>query len=62
VPPRATKYARTKARRRARARTLARHWLLVSLEDQVVVPLELVCAALGLDPAALADTVRRRCA
>jgi hypothetical protein len=63
TPPRhATAYARRAARLDRRRHALAVAWLLGQLDDQVDVPLELVCAALHLEPAALADTVRRRCA
>jgi hypothetical protein len=39
--------------------TLAQRWLLGELEREVDVPLEWVCLALHLEPAALASVVRR---
>jgi hypothetical protein len=41
---------------------MARLWLLGALDGEVLVPVQLVCDALGLDAAALAAAVRRRCA
>jgi hypothetical protein len=61
-PPTATPFARAQARRRATARVLARRWLLGELDGDVVVPLTVACGALGLDPQAVADAVRRRSA
>jgi hypothetical protein len=40
-------------------RTLARRWLCGELEDQVAVPVRLVCDLLGIDVDALAAVVRR---
>jgi hypothetical protein len=42
-------------------RRAARAWLTGTLDDQVVVPVQMVCDAFGLDPAALAAVVFRRC-
>lgn len=44
------------------ARALARRWLLGELDAEVVGPITVACSALGLDPEALADAVRRRSA
>ena len=43
----------------ARRRVLARQWLLGELEHQVAVPVAVACAAVGIEPAALASVVRR---
>jgi hypothetical protein len=42
-----------------RRRQLARQWLLGELEHQFAVPVAVACAAVGIDPAALAAVVRR---
>lgn len=43
-------------------RALARSCLCGELDDQVQLPVHTVCAALGVDPDALAQAVRRRSA
>src|SRR5262249_45007974 len=63
-PPCSNTECRDRARagpRRARrhTRTAARRWLLGELEDQVAVPVAVACAAVGVNPAALASVVRR---
>jgi hypothetical protein len=63
APPRpATAYAREVARDEHRRRAVAVAWLLGELDGAVPLPVTLACAALDLDPAALAVAVRRRCA
>ena len=61
-PRRSATYARTAAALAQSRRELAIAWLLGALEDQVQLPVHTVCAALGVDPDALAQAVRRRSA
>jgi hypothetical protein len=45
-----------------RRQALAVAWLVGTLDDQVVLPVTVVCDALGIDAGTLAATVRRRVA
>jgi hypothetical protein len=60
APPRTSvAYSRLASRLDSTRRATARAWLVGALDGEVSVPVQLVCDALGIDPAALASVVRR---
>jgi hypothetical protein len=52
-------YSRLADRLARRRRAAATAWLVGALDGEVVVPVQLVCDALGIDPSALAAAVGR---